>query len=108
MNIEFSVKSVDVKAHVKEHGINKQEAARELRYKAFYEAAQEIRADKIALAHNADDQAETVFMRLIRGAGASGLCGIPVKRGPVIRPLIEIERREIESFFRKRKYLLCC
>ncbi len=98
MNIDFRVKSVDVKGCVKEHGINKQEAARELRYKAFYEAAQEIKADRIALAHNADDQAETIFMRLIRGAGASGLCGIPAKRGFIIRPLIEIERKDVEDF----------
>ena len=103
LNIEFRVKSIDVKAHVREHGVNKQEAARELRYKAFYEAGQEVGADKIALAHNADDQAETIFMRLIRGAGASGLCGIPAKRGPVIRPLIEIERGEIEDFLESEK-----
>ena len=98
MKVDFSVRSVDVKGYVKEQGINKQEAARDLRYKAFHEAAMEIRADKIALAHNADDQAETIFMRLIRGAGASGLAGMPAKRGPVIRPLLEIERRDIEDF----------
>ena len=62
---------------------------------------QEIRAEKIALAHNADDQAETIFMRLIRGAGASGLAGIPAKRGPIIRPLLEIERRDIEDFLKR-------
>ncbi len=98
MKVDFRVKSVDVKGHVKEHGINKQEAARDLRYKAFYEVAAEIRAEKIALAHNADDQTETVFMRLIRGAGAAGLAGIPAKRGNVIRPLLEIQRREVEDF----------
>ncbi|MFZ2197473.1 MAG: tRNA lysidine(34) synthetase TilS, partial [Thermodesulfovibrionales bacterium] len=101
MKADFSVKSVDVKGYVKEHGINKQEAARDLRYKAFHEAAMEIGADKIALAHNADDQAETIFMRLIRGAGASGLAGMPAKRGPVIRPRVEIERRDIEAFLKR-------
>jgi len=106
MKVDFSVRSVDVKGYVKEHGINKQEAARDLRYKAFYEAAMELRADKIALAHNADDQAETIFMRLIRGAGASGLAGIPAKRGPIIRPLLEIERRDIEDFL-ERENLRC-
>ena len=98
MNVDFRVKSVDVKGYVKTYKLNKQEAARELRYKAFYEAAQETSADKIALAHNADDQAETVFMRLVRGTGPSGLTGIPAKRGALIRPLIEIERGEIEDF----------
>jgi tRNA(Ile)-lysidine synthase len=98
MKVDFRVKSIDVKGHVKERGGNKQEAARDLRYRAFHEAALEIRADRIGLAHNADDQAETVFMRLIRGAGASGLSGIPAKLGPVIRPLLESERRDIEDF----------
>ena len=98
MNVDFRVKPVDVKGYVKTYKLNKQEAARELRYKAFYEAAQETSADKIALAHNADDQAETVFMRLVRGTGPSGLTGIPAKRGALIRPLLEIERAEIEDF----------
>lgn len=98
MQVNFMVRSVDVKGHVKRHGMNKQEAARELRYQAFYETADEIHAEKIALAHNADDQTETVFMRLVRGAGPSGLSGIPAKRGSIIRPLIETERREIEEF----------
>ena len=100
MKVDFSVRSVDVKDYVKGHGINKQEAARDLRYKAFYEAAMEIRAEKVALAHNADDQAETVFMRLIRGAGASGLAGMPAKRGYIIRPFLEVERRDIEDFLK--------
>ncbi len=100
MRVDFTVKSVDVKGHMKEHGMNKQEAARELRYQAFYETAEEIHAGKIALAHNADDQTETIFMRLVRGAGPSGLSGIPVKRGTIIRPLIETERREIEEFLK--------
>jgi len=98
MKVDFRVKSIDVKGYVKEHGGNKQEAARDLRYRAFHEAAMEIRADRISLAHNADDQAETVFMRLIRGTGASGLAGMPAKRGPIIRPLLEIERKDIEDF----------
>ena len=98
MKVDFRVKSIDVKGYVKEHGGNKQEAARDLRYRAFHEAATEIRADRIGLAHNADDQAETVFMRLIRGTGASGLAGMPAKRGPVIRPLLEVERKDIEAF----------
>jgi len=98
MNVDFRVKSVDVKGYVKTYKLNKQEAARELRYKAFYEAAHETKADRIALAHNADDQTETVFMRLVRGAGPSGLSGIPAIRGTIIRPLMEIERGEIEDF----------
>lgn len=102
MNIPFKVKSIDVKKYAKEQGLNKQEAARELRYKAFDEVFAEIKADKIALAHNADDQLETFLLRLLRGTGPKGLSGIPPVRVKIIRPLIEIERREIEEFLDER------
>ena len=98
LHADFRVTSVNVTGFMKEHGLNKQEAARDLRYRAFHEVAMQTGADKIALAHNADDQTETVFMRLIRGAGPAGIAGIPAKRGSIIRPLIETERREIEAF----------
>jgi len=98
LGVPFTTKSVDVKSYAGEYGLNKQEAARDLRYKAFEETALEIGANRIALAHNADDQAETFFMRILRGAGAKGLAGIPPVRGKIIRPLIETERKEIEEF----------
>jgi len=97
-NIPFITKSIDVMSYAKELGLNKQEAARELRYKTFEEIAFEKGANKIAIAHNADDQAETFFMRILRGSGQKGLSGIPPVRGKIIRPLIEIERKEIEDF----------
>lgn len=97
-NIPFITKSIDVMSYAKELGLNKQEAARELRYKALEEVAIEKGANKIAIAHNADDQAETFFMRILRGSGQKGLSGIPPVRGKIIRPLIEIERKEIEDF----------
>ncbi len=96
--VNFFVKSVDVLSRVKTFGLNKQEAARQLRYQAFDEAAIEVGAAKIALAHNADDQIETMAMRFLRGSGPAGLSGMPAKRGKIIRPLIEIERADIESF----------
>ena len=97
-SIEFFVQSVDVKKHADELGGNMQETARELRYQAYEDIAKKINASKIALGHNADDQAETVVMRLFRGAGKKGLSGIPAVRGGIIRPLIEIERQVIEQF----------
>lgn len=96
--VPFLTKSVDVKSYAKEYCLNKQEAARELRYKIFEDVALEIGSSRIALAHNADDQAETFFMRILRGAGQKGLSGIPPVRGKIIRPLIEIERKDIEEF----------
>ncbi|OIO28654.1 MAG: tRNA lysidine(34) synthetase TilS [Nitrospirae bacterium CG_4_10_14_3_um_filter_44_29] len=98
LGVPFITKSIDVKSYAGEYGLNKQEAARELRYKVFEDVALEIGSNRIALAHNADDQTETFFMRILRGAGQKGLSGIPPVRGKIIRPLIEIERRYIEEF----------
>ncbi len=95
--INFYTRAVDVRSAAGA-GTNIQQAARQLRYKAYDEDLHEIKASKIALGHNADDQAETVMMRLLRGSGRKGLSGIPPVRGNIIRPLIEIERREIEDF----------
>ncbi|MGO9015986.1 MAG: tRNA lysidine(34) synthetase TilS [Dissulfurispiraceae bacterium] len=103
LNVSFSVKSVDVKSFAKAQGLNKQEAARELRYKALNEAAHTAGAAKIALGHTADDQAETVIMRLLRGAGTLGLSGIPPVRKNIIRPIIGVERKEIERFLETQK-----
>lgn len=103
LDIPFAAKSVDVKSYAKEQKMNKQEAARELRYKIFFEAYYEMKAHKIALGHTADDQAETLLMRLFRGSGPTGLAGIPPVRKNIIRPLIETERKDIERFLEDRK-----
>jgi len=101
LDIPFITKFVDVKSYAKEKGINKQAAARELRYQIFEETANEIKANKIAIGHTADDQAETLLMRLFRGSGPTGLSGIPPVRGKFIRPLIDIERQEIEKYLQE-------
>lgn len=98
LGMPFITRSIDVKSYVKEKKLNKQEAARELRYRVLNEIAAETAANKIALGHNAGDQAETILMRLFRGTGPSGLSGIPPVRRHIIRPLIEVERIEIEKF----------
>lgn len=98
LGISFHTRKVNVKKHAGDTGTNIQEAARELRYAAFEEVSLSINAGRIALGHNADDQAETVLMRLFRGTGRKGITGIPPVRKKIIRPLIEIERSEIETF----------
>ncbi|OGW56101.1 MAG: tRNA lysidine(34) synthetase TilS, partial [Nitrospirae bacterium RBG_13_43_8] len=98
LNLPFLTKCIDVKFYAKEKKLNIQEAARELRYRVFEEAARELDAQKIALGHTADDQAETLLMRLLRGTGPAGLSGIPPVRGKFIRPLIEVQRKEIEQY----------
>jgi tRNA(Ile)-lysidine synthase len=105
IGVPFLLKSIDVASYAGQFQLNRQEAARELRYRAFEEAAFEVKADRIALAHNADDQVETFFMRLLRGSGPKGLSGIPPKRGKIIRPLIETARSSIEKFLEDEKLL---
>ena len=86
---------VDVRARVAERGESVEEAARILRYAALEEQARAVGAGMIVTGHTADDQAETVLMRLLRGSGLTGLAGIPVQRGKIVRPLLTVWRREI-------------
>lgn len=81
-----------------------QEAARELRYAALREMAAELGASRIATAHHADDQAETVLLRLLRGTGPDGLAGIPERSpdGVLVRPLLRIPRAEIQKYAEAR------
>ncbi len=107
MGIPAIIESQNVPRLAKERKLSIEEAARMARYDLYLEAAKEFTANKIALAHTGDDQAETVLMRLIRGAGLLGLAGIPAKRNlsgaTIIRPLIEISRREIEQYLKTHK-----
>lgn len=97
------IEKIDVLGYMAEKGLSKQVAARELRYAFFEKTARQYSADKIALGHNADDQAETVLMRMMRGSGAKGIAGIkPVRDGKIIRPLIEIKRDEIIEFVKEK------
>lgn len=91
----------DVAARAAESGESIETAARRLRYAFLENAASKARADRIATGHTADDQAETVVMRLMRGAGLHGLSAIRPRNGRVIRPLIEIRRSAIEAFLRE-------
>lgn len=98
-NIECFIKREKVENLAKEQKIGTEEAGRKLRYSFFEEVAKKVNANKIATAHNANDNAETVLMNLIRGTGTSGLKGIEAKRdNKFIRPLIECKRDEIEEY----------
>jgi len=99
-DIQFITKPIDVRSYAKTSKLNIQEAARLLRYRTYEETSSEINANKIALGHTADDQAETLLMHLFRGSGSTGLAGIPPVRKNIIRPLIELERKEIERFLK--------
>ena len=76
-----------------------EESGRKLRYDFFDEVLEKENANKIAIAHNLNDNAETVLMHLLRGSGITGLCGIkPDREGKYIRPIIKCERAEIEQY----------
>lgn len=87
-------------AAMRRRGESTQEAARRVRYTAMRRAAREVGATRIALGHHADDQAETVLMRFLRGAGATGLGGMRRRQGPFVRPLLDISRADVEEYCR--------
>lgn len=94
----------DVGRIAREKNRNLEATARELRYRFFYSLISQGTLDKIATAHTANDQAETVLLRLLRGTGSRGLGGIyPVLDGKIIRPFLDIRRAEIEAEIKTRK-----
>ncbi len=98
LGVPLIIKSIDVKKYCLENKIGTEEGARELRYKAFFEAE----ADKICTAHTLSDSVETMLINLTRGTALKGLCGIPCKRDNIVRPLIECTREEVENFLNNR------
>jgi tRNA(Ile)-lysidine synthase len=105
LKIPITCGQINVKELAKKGSL--EEIARNARLGFLFRVAKEIKADKIALGHNLDDQAETVLMRILRGTGLYGLSGILPKREiagfKIIRPLIEVRRREIESFLKRKR-----
>lgn len=97
-NIEFFAKRIKVEEMAEKEKIGTEEAGRKARYEFFNEILNKTNANKIATAHTANDNAETVLMNIIRGSGTLGLKGIEAKNGKLIRPLIECKRSEIEKY----------
>lgn len=107
LGVDATLEQREVKIYRAEHRLSLEEAAREVRYQFFTEVARSVGADRIALGHTAGDQAETILMRLVRGAGIYGLQGMqPLTRWEslvntrliVIRPLLEVGREEVEAY----------
>lgn len=90
------IKKINLKENL--NGMTTEEAGRKARYDFFEEICEKEKCNKIATAHNSNDNAETVIMNMIRGSGLSGLKGIEPKREKIVRPLIEISRIEVEKF----------
>jgi len=105
LKIPLTTAQINVKRIARKGSL--EEIARNARLGFLFKAAKEIKAKKIALGHNLDDQAETVLMRILRGTGLCGLSGILPKRViagyQIIRPLIEVKRKEITAYLKRKK-----
>ena len=100
LGIPATVERIDVPEYCRKRGLSSQAGAREVRYAFLSRAAADAGATRIATGHTASDQAETFLMRLVRGAGVSGLSAIPPRRGDIIRPLIEVTRVEVMDYLK--------
>lgn len=95
--LRLVVSREDVKALAAQGGMGLEECGRAVRYR-FFQSLLAGEDDRIFTAHTADDNAETMLLNLCRGTGLAGLCGIPEKRGNILRPLLRVTRQEIEEY----------
>jgi len=100
LGVDFRSGRADVPAAAAESGESLELCGRRLRYEYLQSVADELGGAAIATAHHMTDNTETVLMNLVRGSGLSGMCGIPVRRGNIIRPLLCVTREEIEDYCR--------
>jgi tRNA(Ile)-lysidine synthase len=101
--LEFHTASVQVAEKAKRERGNVEDVARRARYDYFHSLVKSGALTRIAVAHTADDQAETVLAHILRGTGLAGLGGIHPVAGPVIRPLLKIRRGELRTYLRAKK-----
>ncbi|MBK7632650.1 MAG: tRNA lysidine(34) synthetase TilS [Ignavibacteriales bacterium] len=102
--IPFFLLRKDVKAYSKKNKISIEAAGRKIRYDFFEKVSKENGYDKIVTAHNADDNAETVLLNLVKGAGIKGIAGIPVKRKIIVRPILSLTKKEILDYLEVNKF----
>jgi tRNA(Ile)-lysidine synthase len=105
-NIPCEVAEIDVPRFIRETHMNPQEASRTVRYSFFHDVSRKYNIPKLVLAHHANDQAETVLMRLIRGTGIEGLAGIPLMRREngltIVRPFLPFYKKELVAYCEER------
>jgi tRNA(Ile)-lysidine synthase len=102
LNLRIAVKNEDVKGYARGRNLSVEDAARRIRYDFMEQTADALGAERIAVGHTQDDQAETFLLKLIRGAGLTGLGGIHPRRGRVIRPLLDVSRAELRGYLETR------
>ena len=98
LGLPIEVRRVDVAGLARTRRISIEAAARLARYEWFRAAAERLGANLVATGHTADDQAETVLLRLLRGSGARGVSGIRIKRGMYVRPLLQCRRNALRAW----------
>ncbi len=100
-NLPFYFKKVDSKKFMREQRYSLEESARILRYQVYDDFLKQTRFDKLATAHTADDQAETILDHFLRGSGILGLRGMSKQRGAYIRPFLIFNRKELQSYVKQ-------
>lgn len=103
LDTDFAAVQVDVRQSAAEKKLSLEHAARELRYAAFRNTAAEFDANCIAVAHTADDQAEEILIRLLRGSGRKGLAGMRSRSRDIIRPFLRLEKIRILDYLKEKK-----
>lgn len=98
LNIPFYYKEANVKEIAKKEHISEEACGRNIRYNFFNEIVEKVGATKIAVAHNLDDNVETIILNLIRGCGLKGLVGMNYSYKNIIRPLLDIEKKDILEY----------
>jgi len=106
--IPLYLRRENIRSHAAHYGLNIEEAGRRRRYEFLRQTATRIGATKVATGHTLNDQAETVLLRLLRGSGPGGLAGIaPMVDGLIVRPLLEVERGEVEAYLEEKGNTYC-
>jgi tRNA(Ile)-lysidine synthase len=98
LGLPISVEAADVASHAEANRLSIEDAARRLRYAFLARAAGEASASVVAVGHTLDDQAETVLLKLMRGAGPGGMGGVYPRKGLVVRPLLEVSRDDLRGW----------
>ncbi|MEE1365889.1 MAG: tRNA lysidine(34) synthetase TilS, partial [Muribaculaceae bacterium] len=99
--VELLVKHFDVAAYCARHKVSVEMACRDLRYEWFRQLMADRECSRIAVAHNSDDNVETMLLNLFRGTGIDGLAAMTVDNGEILRPLLGVTRRQIEEYLRE-------
>ena len=108
LGVPLVVEAIEVRPYAAAERLSLEDAARRLRYDFLQRAARQVGADRIAVGHTEDDQAETFLLKLVRGAGSNGLAGIYPQRGAVIRPLLEVSRADLCLYLTTRGQAWVC